>query len=430
VSAPGRLSRALAALFMAAGLLLPAAPVTRAADLAFGEPAYTATYNESITFTVPFTATTPVERVEIRMLFPDALGPYISTVEPAGAASGELSHVMDLTGGGHLVPNTTFEVTWAAYPEGGGDPVLSKPLTVRYQDTSHEWKTLEGDLVRVHWYDGSDAFAERALEIGESAIRDTASLLGVTETEPVDFFIYGDDASFRAALGPGVRENVGGTAHSDIRTLFAQIGASGIDDPWVGVVIPHELVHLVFDTAVDNPYRFPPRWFNEGLAVYLSEGYTRGDRQLVEQAADDRTLLPLGALSGQFPTEFQATYLAYAQSASAIDFLVRTYGKDAMLGLVASYADGLTDDEAFTRATGKDLAGFQAAWLDDLGAAEPERYGPVPNKPGPLPPGWGEPAPTPQSHADYTAVLVTGIVVVFGILFVVLFMARRRPEPS
>jgi hypothetical protein len=37
-------------------------------------------------------------------------------------------------------------------------------------------------------------------------------------------------------------------------------------------VVPHELVHLVFDTAVKNPYHFPPRWLNEGLAVYLSEG--------------------------------------------------------------------------------------------------------------------------------------------------------------
>ena len=38
------------------------------------------------------------------------------------------------------------------------------------------------------------------------------------------------------------------------------------------VVVPHELTHLVFDTAVTNPYHFPPRWLNEGLAVYLSEG--------------------------------------------------------------------------------------------------------------------------------------------------------------
>ena len=43
--------------------------------------------------------------------------------------------------------------------------------------------------------------------------------------------------------------------------------------PGSTIVVPHELTHLVFDTAVTNPYHFPPRWLNEGLAVYLSEGY-------------------------------------------------------------------------------------------------------------------------------------------------------------
>ena len=45
----------------------------------------------------------------------------------------------------------------------------------------------------------------------------------MTETEPVDFFIYADQDAFYDALGPGTRENVGGQAHADIRTLFALI---------------------------------------------------------------------------------------------------------------------------------------------------------------------------------------------------------------
>jgi hypothetical protein len=245
----------------------------------------------------------------------------------------------------------------------------------------------------VHWYDGSEAFAKRALKIGEAAVSETAALLGVTEDRPIDFFIYGDEASFRTALGPGTRENVGGQAHSDIRTLFALIEPSSIDDPWVGVVIPHELVHLVFDTAVRNPYRFPPRWVNEGLAVYLSEGLKPSDRSLVEQAARDGDLLPLTALTGQFPTAPDKTYLAYAEAVSAIEYLVRTDGQDALLGLVAAYKDGRTDDEAFTKALGRDVAAFQQGWLDDLGAGVPQEYGPQDDPAGPIPPGWDQPVP-------------------------------------
>ncbi len=313
----------VAALLVAAALVPSVAATARAADIAFGTPGADAQFADGITFTVPLTASVPPERVEIRLRYPGSLGPFIEDV-PAGASSSEtLEYRLDLTGGAHLVPNTTIQATWAAFPAGGGEPVLSEAVTVRYEDTSKEWRTLEGDLVRVHWYDGSEAFARRALAIGDAAVKETAGLLGVTESEPIDFFIYGDEAAFRTALGPGTRENVGGQAHAEIRTLFALIEPGSIDDTWVRVVIPHELTHLVFDTAVDNPYRFPPRWVNEGLAVYLSEGYTPGDRNYVADAVDRRELLPLTALTGQFPTDPEKTYLAYAEAVSAIDHLVR-----------------------------------------------------------------------------------------------------------
>ena len=111
--------------------------------------------------------------------------------------------------------------------------------------------------------------------------------------------------------------------------------------------MPHELTHLVFDTAVKNPYHFPPRWLNEGLAVYLSEGYGDSWRAAVKNAVDDDEIIPLDGLTGQFPTTRDQFFLAYGESVSAVDYLVRTYGQDALVKLVRSYADGVTDDEAF-----------------------------------------------------------------------------------
>jgi len=387
----GQLARLAGAALVGTALLLPAASPVRAGSVTFGRPEAQATYERGITFTVPITADGPLERVEIRLRYPGSLGPYIAEIPPPHPVSGTLTYQLDTTGGGHLMPNTPIEATWAAFPAGADEPVLSAPVSVRYEDTSQDWRSLEGDLVTVHWYKGDEAFARRALEIGDRAVQETADLLGVTETEPIDFFIYGDEASFRTALGPGRRENIAGTAHANIRTLFALITPRQVGESWVGIVIPHELVHLVFDTAVENPYRFPPRWFNEGLAVYLSEGYGPGDRNAVADAVDSGDLLPLTALTGQFPTAFEKTALAYSESVSAIDHLVRISDRDTLLRLIASYRDGLTDDEAFTRALGVDLAAFQASWLDELGAEEPQPYGPVPNPPGPVPPGWDAP---------------------------------------
>jgi len=134
---------------------------------------------------------------------------------------------------------------------------------------------------------------------------------------------------------------------------------------------------------------------------------------------------------------------------------------------VAAYKDGLTDDEAFTRALGRDLAAFQDGWRKDLGADTPQQYGPQPNPAGPVPPGWGQPlasaqpgstpgaatqapgaatqAPGAASQApgataspgtpgradddgiSGTAIAVVVIALVFAALFVGLVVKRRSP---
>ena len=170
--------------------------------------------------------------------------------------------------------------------------------------------------------------------------------------------------------------------------MFGLIPAAQIDDAWVGIVIPHELTHLVFDTAAKNAYHFPPRWLNEGVAVYESQGYGADDRSQVASSARDGSLIPLAGLTGQFPTSADRFRLAYAESVSSVDFLIRTYGPDALVKLINSYAGGLTDDEAFKAAIGVDVGAFNDAWLSDLHAKAPTKYGPQPAAPGPVPAAW------------------------------------------
>jgi hypothetical protein len=340
----------------------------------------------------------------------------------------------------HFMPNTPIRVRWRITAD-GATRIGPEARTV-VSDERFEWKTLRGDVVRVHWYDGDRAFGERALRIGEREVDETAKLLGVTETEPVDFFIYADRDAFYDALGPGTRENVGGQANSEIRTLFANIEPSSIDDPWVDNVVPHELIHLVFDTAVDNPYHFPPRWLNEGLATYLSVGYDAGDRAAIDRAASAGTLIPLEGLTAQFPTG-AGFGLAYSEAVSAVDYLVREHGQDTLVSLVKSYADGKTDDEAFEGAIGMDVAAFNDAWLTDIGAEDPVAYGPQPAAPGPRPSDWGAapsqpagPTATPTVGAEPAAQRVdtpVGLVaasVMVAAAVALLVVARTRGRPS
>ena len=386
-------------LVLGAGTSATTNEVRTAGAPTFGRGTASTTFGEQIVFRQPVTTEDGTARAEALLEYPGGIGP-VATEIPAPGRPGPstLEYRFLLADNGHILPNTTlvarFRLTGA-----DGAVTTGPPISVTYEDTRFDWRSEAGDIVQVHWYEGGDAFGRRALAIAEEGMARAEELLGVTETDPVDFFVYADQGAFYDALGPGLRENVGGLADSEIRTLFALITPGEIDDQWVGIVIPHELTHLVFDTAAANPYHFWPKWLDEGVATYLSQGYAPSDRSAVRDAARDRSLIPLDALTGQFPTKRERFFLAYSESVSAVDFLVREHGSEALATLINSFADGLSDDEAFEAAIGQTTDAFNASWFADLGADVPDAYGPQPAPPGPLPPAWLE-APAPGASAS------------------------------
>jgi hypothetical protein len=392
---PGRLRRLGSIALLAVAALLSSVELAAAADpVTFGEPTAASAFGSFLEFKQPAVIAGTPTRVDLLLSRPGAIGPTVVPIPESAGGTTTLTYRLDLAAG-HVVPNTTFTARWRVVDATGKSWVGPEVRHV-YADDRLDWKTLTGDVVRVHWTEGGQAFGERALKIGDGAVAATAKLLGVTESEPIDFFIYADEAVFREALGPATRENVGGQAHSDIRTMFALITPADIDASWVESVVPHELTHLVFATAVDNAYHDPPHWLNEGLAVYLADGYDDFNRQQVEQAARDGSIIPLDGLAGAFPTTRDRFFLAYAESVSAVQHIVRVNGPDALVKLIRSYAAGVSDDEAFQSALGTDVAGFEKDWLGELGAKPPIRRGPVAAPAGPLPEGWSGPQPDPS----------------------------------
>jgi hypothetical protein len=428
-----------AVLVLVISALVGVAPVAAADAVTFGTPSASSSFGKSIVFTQPVTISGTPSRIDILISTPGSIGPEVVPVPPATAAGSKaLAYTLDLTDG-HIVPNTTFTANWRVVDD-AGKTWLGPVVKHTYVDDRFDWRTLEGNVVRVHWYNGTQAFGAKALKIGDDAVAATAKLLGVTEADPIDFFIYAEQQPFYDALGPGTRENVGGQAHPDIRTLFALIAPGEIDAGWIESVVPHELTHVVFQTAVDNPYHEPPHWLNEGLAVYLSDGYDPAWKAMVVNAVRSNSIIPLDGLAGAFPTTADRFSLAYGESVSAVDRIVRVNGRDALVKLIRSYHDGVSDDEAFQAALGRDLTGFESDWLAELGAKPPVRLGPQPAPAGPLPAGWsgprpnpsfevvgslapGAPSPTVPAGSGGLPAFVLAILVVGAALLVVLFAA-------
>jgi hypothetical protein len=370
----------LCALF---ALLYAAGPVAAAGTISFGTPAATSKFGVGIVFTQPYSGGT-IKSADLLVTLPGDVGPSVAALDTIG--TGSLVYSMDTSNSG-LYPNTPvvahFEVVLS-----DGTIQEGPDVSITYADDRYAWHVVVGSVVRLHYIQASDAFAQQMLTWGENGLQKAARFFGVTESKPVDFFVYPSEAVFQQGLSQA--GTIGGVTLSAFRTCFAAVTPG--DSVYGQSVIPHELTHIAFADASDSPYHNPPRWFNEGLAVYMSDGYASSDRQLVSQAVHSGTLRSLLAYSDYFPLDANRIFLAYAESVSAIDYMVRKYGQPAVAKIVRTYAGGTTDDEAFKAGIGIDVATFNAAWLTSVGVT-PTQYGPAPAPTGPVPPGWNGSGP-------------------------------------
>jgi hypothetical protein len=417
--------------------LASAAPAALAETPSIGPPSADVPFGGPYVFADSIHVAEQPARVELLLQFP---GTEATWVVAATVSGGNSNWHAQATYTEHILPNSLLHYQFRVLAA-DGTSTIGPAADVLTADERFTWQTVNGPVVRLHWTGGDASFGQRALDIGEKAVSNAAKLLGVTETDPIDFFIYPDQQSFYDALGPGLRENVAGTAFAENRTMYAYLTPDQLGQDWASILVTHELTHLVFDTATHNIYRPAPHWLNEGIAVYLSEGFAERWQVSLQTAKSANALIPLQGMVATFGAGDQRFDYGYAESVSAVDYFVRTYGEPKLWALIRSYSEGLSDDDAFMRATNLDLAGFNAAWMQSIGASVPPALGPQPGPTAP-PAGQGGPPPVrpsgPPSAGEgpgvarvfSTGSIVLAVVIIAVVGLVILRFARRRRPPA
>ncbi len=111
----------------------------------------------------------------------------------------------------------------------------------------------------------------------------------------------------------------------------------------------HEFSHVFVLTAT---HHLVPRWFTEGLAVHEEGAASKdwGDRLTpdIVAAIDKKLLLPVleldkGFVRPKFPMQMMVSYY---EAGKICDFIDQKWGDDALLGMIHSYADRKTTEEA------------------------------------------------------------------------------------
>jgi hypothetical protein len=337
----------------------------------FGSLSATATYASEMRFNVQLPGGPP-DKLELLLRFSGSDSTFVAPVHP-GPRSAE--YVWD-TAARPITPNTAIAYGWRA--TSGGGVTLSPEKELLYDDDRPglSWHTARIGDATVHWYGGAESQARHFGQISANAAAAAEKLLGHNLAGPIDIFVYDSRDDFFGALGPGAREWTGAATFPNLRTIFMWLG--GGSGNYLETTMTHEVTHVVFHDATANPFHDPPKWFNEGLAAWAEQQSADSAARTVRSAAATGGLLAFNGISESFPIGTQAAGLAYSQGATMVQFIVDTYGRDALAAIAAAWRNGSGDAEALEVGTGARAETLYADYFASFGVPEPTAVHPAP----------------------------------------------------
>jgi hypothetical protein len=240
-----------------------------------------------------------------------------------------------------LPPFSSIEYWWQI-DLGDGTTIKTDEFSFQYHDDRFEWQQLEDGIVQVFWSNGDPSMGQTAVDIANRSIPVIQKMITLANISKISIYIYPSLTDLQQALDSGGKTWVGGQAdpNSGVLLLSAPAGAEGIIELESG--LPHELTHLLIAQRMGAGYENIPSWLDEGLAV-LQEGSPNPNQRIaLEDAARSGTLLAMESLCEGFPFSDQQALLAYAQSASFVQYLTDQYGIGGINNLLDAYQEGTT----------------------------------------------------------------------------------------
>lgn len=227
-------------------------------------------------------------------------------------------------------------------------------------------RMLSGTMRTRHFivrYEPEDPFLAKLLaETAEDELERIARNLGYKPgKEPFKLYVFRTHVDFIKAGGLETSKFTVGT--TTLSTDEIAVDASGVFDI-PERIIAHEITHAVIFRMLGNLATVMPLWMHEGIAKYESREPYRYDEEMIATAAAEGSLIPLKRLRDSFTKT--RTGLAYAESASAVRYLISKHGREAPRKILKEIINTASIDIAMSRVTGCSLDQFEREWLESV----------------------------------------------------------------
>jgi len=229
---------------------------------------------------------------------------------------------------------------------------------------AEDFQVLETEHFVVHYAESQEKLARNAAAAAEAAFAEISAFLGSRPAVRISLAIAPDAAAFRTMSGGRIPDWGIGLASPGRRQILITSPADSPARIDLAEIVTHEVAHVLLGLTLDGPPL--PRWFDEGHAMYHARQWRFVEGTRIVWALVAHTLIPLAELEGAFPYGRASAELAYTESYTAVEFLIRTGGVEAFRRLVRTAARHGDFEAALIEVYGWNLVTFEGAWREYL----------------------------------------------------------------
>lgn len=204
---------------------------------------------------------------------------------------------------------------------------------------SRQLSILESDTIQVYFEKPLMPEAQKIIHIFPRVKNELETIIAWNVDFRPSVLLVPDDETFSMMAG-----NASFVAYAIPERMLIVINDARMSrEPYLlPFTLKHELCHLLLHRYIQGTRL--PRWLDEGVCQWSSGGFTelitgRKPPDLAWAALSGR-FISLEKISLNFPEDDQSLSLAYEESRSIVEFMVKNFGKNGVLNILRSLRQG------------------------------------------------------------------------------------------
>jgi hypothetical protein len=326
-------------------------------------------FGDQIRFVAQVEAPSPIQLASVfyRVSGSSSTKTVTAIVEPGSPTTARA--VVD-THAAPIPPFTPVTFWWQVQTQDGLSATTS-PQNFVYADNRFAWQSTAAPGLTIYWVDGGPAFGQAVLDLAQHDFQRIALDLSFEPPGATQIYVYPRLEDLQSSMELGGRTWTGGHTEPTLGTVLLAAAPTSEGQLQLENELPHELTHSFLIRRMDDGYANLPAWLAEGLASQ-EEAVPPVERRLaLEAAVRDGKLLPLSTLCTSFPSTGAEAVLAYAQSASVVQYIRNVYGQGAFPRLFDAYQEGTDCAGGLQRVLRRSIGQLESEWLANTASLGP-----------------------------------------------------------